>query len=213
MKIKVYNLEGKEMETMELSNDIFGVKPKADFLHEIMVAYLANRRGPYAHTKTKGEVRGGGKKPWKQKGTGRARHGSTRSPIWVGGGITFGPRKERNYKIKINKKVKASAMRMALSDKLANDVMIAVDKIDIKEPKTKIILGTIKAMFSKIGKEMSGRGILVSDGNKNIKRSARNLKEFKNIASAELNILDVINSDYLILEKSALLALEKRLKL
>lgn len=210
-KIKVYNLEGKEIETLELSDAVFGVESKADVLHQVMVGYLANRRGPYAHTKTRGEVRGGGKKPWKQKGTGRARAGSSRSPIWVGGGITFGPRNERNYQIKINKKIKTAAMRMALSDKVKNGALIAVEKLDIGEPKTKIILGAVKNLFSKIGKEFKGRGIVISDKNNNVKRAAGNLKEFKNISSMDLNIIDVMNSDYLVLEKSALQALESRL--
>lgn len=211
MKINVYNLEGKEIEKLELSPEVFGVESKKDVIHQVMIGYLANQRGPYAHTKTRGDVRGGGKKPWKQKGTGRARVGSTRSPIWVGGGITFGPRKERNYQIKINKKVKTLAMRMLLTDKLANNALIAVDKINIKEPKTKIILGAVKNLFSKIGKEFKGRGIVISDKNNDAKRAAINLKEFKNIESAELNVLDVMNSDWLLAEAGALTALEKRL--
>jgi len=211
-KIKVYNLEGKETETLELSDVVFGVTPKADVLHQVVTAFLANKRKPYAHTKTKGEVRGGGKKPWKQKGTGRARHGSSRSPIWVGGGITFGPRKERNYAIKINKKLKSAALRMALSDKFNNNGLIIVDKIAIKEPKTKLILGAVKNLFGKLGKEMKGKGLLVTDENKNIKQASRNLKEFKNIKGTDLNVLDTVGSDYLVLEKNAVTALEQRLK-
>lgn len=212
MKIKVYNLEGKEVETMDLSDAVFGVTPKVDVLHQVVTGYLANKRQPLAHTKTKGEVRGGGRKPWKQKGTGRARHGSSRSPIWVGGGITFGPRSERNYKIKINKKVKIAALCMALSDKLNNNGVIIVDKIAIKEPKTKLVYGAVKNLFGKLGKEMKGKGLLITDENKDMKRAARNLKELKNVRGSDLNVLEAIGSDYLIFEKSAVTALEKRLK-
>lgn len=208
--IKVYNLKGDAVEDLKLSDDIFNVAPKKALLHEVMVGFLSNKRGPYAHTKTKGEVRGGGKKPWKQKGTGRARHGSTRSPIWVGGGITFGPRSERNYKIKINKKVKDTALRMLLTDKLRNNGLVVVDKMELKEPKTKILLGAIKNLFSKIGREFTGRGLLVTDEKKDIKIASRNLKELKNVSS-NLSILEVMNSNYLLLEKSAFEALVKRL--
>lgn len=209
--IKVYNLNGEAVEDLKLSDDIFDVAPKKALLHEVMVAFLSNKRGPYAHTKTKGEVRGGGKKPWQQKGTGRARHGSTRSPIWVGGGITFGPRSERNYKIKINKKVKDAALCMLLSDKLLNGGLIVVDKMELKEAKTKMLLGAVKNLFGKIGKELKGRGLLVTDENKNIKIASRNLKELKNVSS-NLGVLEVMNSNYLLLEKNALEALVKRLQ-
>ena len=209
--VKVYNLKGDTVEDLKLSDDIFNVAPKKALLHEVMVGFLSNKRGSYAHTKTKGEVRGGGKKPWKQKGTGRARHGSSRSPIWVGGGITFGPRNDRNYKIKINKKVKDMALCMLLSDKLRNNGLVVVDKIELKEPKTKILLGAIKNLFSKIGKEFTGRGLLVTDEKKDIKIASRNLKELKNVSS-NLGILEVMNCSYLLLEKSALEALIKRLQ-
>ncbi len=211
-KIKVYNLEGKEVETMELSDAVFGVTPKVDVLHQVVTGYLSNKRQPLAHTKTKGEVRGGGRKPWKQKGTGRARHGSNRSPIWVGGGITFGPRKERNYLVKINKKVKIGALCMALSDKLNNNGVVIVDKIVIKEPKTKLVYSAVKNLFGTIGKEMKGKGLLVTDDNKDVKRAARNLEKIKNVRGGDLNILETIGSDYLIFEKSAVVALEKRLQ-
>lgn len=211
MKVKVYNLEGKDVETMELSDAVFGVTPKKDVLHQVATGYLANRRQPLAHTKTKGEVRGGGKKPWKQKGTGRARHGSRRSPIWVGGGITFGPRNDRNYFVKINKKVKNLALRMALSDKLNNNALVVIDKIEIKEPKTKMVLAAVKNLFEALGKEMKGRGLLVADANKNVKQGARNLKELKSAASGDFNVMDAMGSDYLVLEKEAVAALEKRL--
>ncbi len=211
IKAAVYNLEGKEIEKMELSSEVFGVTPKVDVLHQVVTGYLSNKRQPLAHTKTKGEVRGGGRKPWKQKGTGRARHGSSRSPIWVGGGITFGPRKERNYLVKINKKVKIGAMCMALSDKLNNNGVIIIDKMAIKEPKTKLVFGAVKNLFEKLGKEMKGKGLLVTDDNKDVKRASRNLEKIKNVRGADLNILETVGSDYLIFEKSAVVALEKRL--
>ncbi len=120
MKVKVYNLEGKEVKQVELNDAVFNVPVKSSVVHEVFVAQRNNAREPWADTKKRGEVRGGGKKPWQQKGTGRARHGSIRSPIWKGGGVTFGPLSIRNYTTKINKKTRRLATRMCLSDKAQN---------------------------------------------------------------------------------------------
>lgn len=211
-KIKVYNLKGETVEELELGGDIFDVKPKKEVLHQVLTGFLANQRGVYAHTKTRGEVSGGGKKPWKQKGTGRARHGSIRSPIWVGGGVTFGPRKDRNFKVKINKKMKRTALCMLLTDKLAQNGLIIVDKLDIEKPKTKLFFGTIKKLFAKIGRNVEERCLLVADENKNIRLASRNLPAMESIASKDVNFLKVMNNDCLLLEKSAFDALLKRLR-
>lgn len=211
-KIKVYNLAGNAVEEMELSPDIFSVPPKQDVLHQVALACLANRRGPYAHTKTKGEVRGGGKKPWKQKGTGRARHGSSRSPIWVGGGITFGPRSERDYTVKVNKKVKDKALCMLLTDKLKNNEIVVVDKFDLKEPKTKSFVEAAGNLLKNIGKKAEDKGLLAAEKNNNIKLASRNLKNLTSANGADFGFLDAMNSRYIIFEKTVLKDLEKKLK-
>src|SRR3989339_2063986 len=149
MKVKVYNLEGKETGEMNLLDSVFGVKIKPEVVHEVFVALQNNQREPWADTKSKGEVRGGGKKPWQQKGTGRARHGSIRSPIWKGGGVTFGPTKERNFKKKINKKMARKALLMAISSKAKNRQLLVLDEIKLNQAKTKEMALILKN-FSKL---------------------------------------------------------------
>src|SRR3989339_1482700 len=127
MKVDLYNLAGKITGQQELADEVFNVKIKPEVVHEVYIAQMANQREAWADTKGKGEVRGGGKKPWKQKGTGRARHGSTRSPIWKGGGVTFGPTKERNFKKDINKKMARKALLMAISSKAKNRQLLVLD--------------------------------------------------------------------------------------
>ena len=128
IKIKIYNQNAEAAGEMELSPKVFGVKVNHDLIHQAVVTQMANERQVIAHTKDRSEVRGGGRKPWAQKGTGRARHGSSRSPIWIGGGVTFGPRNDRNFKMRLNRKMKQNAMLMALSDKAAGDNFIVFDK-------------------------------------------------------------------------------------
>ena len=135
LETKVYTQEGKDAGVVSLPVEVFGVKWNPDLVHEVVTGMLSNARTNTAHTKDRGEVRGGGKKPWRQKGTGRARHGSRRSPIWRGGGVTFGPRNERNYTKKINKKVRAKALTSVLSRKLSEDSVIFVDELTFTDPK------------------------------------------------------------------------------
>lgn len=142
-KYPVYNIKAEKIKEAELNPAVFGVKVKESVVHQVMVAQMANARVAIAHTKTKGEVRGGGIKPWKQKGTGRARHGSIRSPLWKGGGVTFGPRKDRNFSQKVNKKMKTKALFMCLSDKVKNGLMVLVDKLNLAEGKTKEMTGVV----------------------------------------------------------------------
>ena len=146
MKAKVYNLEGKATGEIELSDAIFGVKIKPEIVHQVFTAQMNNRREPWADTKKRGEVRGGGKKPWQQKGTGRARHGSIRSPIWKGGGVTFGPLSVRNYKTKINDKLRRLALKMCLSDKASGAALWVVEDFKFAEPKTKLFANFLKAL-------------------------------------------------------------------
>src|SRR5271168_1781178 len=135
METTIYNQEGKTAGEITLPKEIFGLPWNADLVHQVIHSMLSTRRTPVAHTKTRGEVRGGGKKPWQQKGTGRARHGSTRSPLWVGGGVTHGPRKDKNYDRKVNRKMKAKALYTLLSKKLRDGEILFMDKISFKEPK------------------------------------------------------------------------------
>ncbi len=127
IKVKLYNWQGKVSGDELLDSKIFGIEPKPGVIHQVVIAQQKNSRDVIAHTKGRSDVRGGGKKPWKQKGTGQARHGSIRSPLWAGGGITFGPTSSRNFGIKINKKLKKQALAMALSDKVANEKLILVE--------------------------------------------------------------------------------------
>lgn len=137
MKIDLYNQLGEIVGKVNLPDSVFGVEVDANLIHQAIVAQMANSRRTLAHTKSRSEVRGGGIKPWRQKGTGRARHGSSRSPIWVGGGVTFGPTKNRNFTKKINKKAKRKALSMTLSSKLEDKQFLVVDDIKLKESKTK----------------------------------------------------------------------------
>ncbi len=145
-KVTVYNQDGAIVGSQELSDEVFGVKPKDALIHQVVTAMMANKRQVLAHTKGRSEVRGGGKKPWRQKGTGRARHGSIRSPLWVGGGITFGPTKERNFKQKINDKMRRKAILMGLSDRVSDGKMVLLDKIELDEFKTKKIAMIIEKL-------------------------------------------------------------------
>ena len=136
MKSKIYNQEGKETSTVTLPESIFNVPWNNDLVHQVVISMQANKRLPIAHSKDRSEVKGGGRKPWRQKGTGQARHGSIRSPIWRGGGVTFGPRKEKDYRKRINKKMKARALFIALSKKLKDKEIIFVDTFTFSEPKS-----------------------------------------------------------------------------
>ena len=153
MKSKMYTRDGKETGDVTLPETVFGVTWNPNLVHEVVVGMQANARTSTAHTKDRGEVRGGGKKPWKQKGTGRARHGSSRSPIWTGGGITFGPRSEKDYSVKINKKVRAKALATVLSKKLADQEILFVDSLIMTEPKTKDAKAVLTALAKGTGQD------------------------------------------------------------
>lgn len=153
MQTKIYNQNGQEVGTVTLPESVFGVRWNADLIHQVVIAEAANMRNSVAHTKGRGEVSGGGKKPWKQKGTGRARHGSTRSPLWVGGGVTHGPRKEKDYSQKVNRKMKAKALYVVLSEKLRKNEIIFLDSLDIPARKTKDGVNVIKSLAKNSGFE------------------------------------------------------------
>jgi len=206
--VKVYNLEGKEVGEVTLSPAIFGQKVSKELVAQAIRIQQANAREPWAHTKTRGEVRGGGKKPWKQKGTGRARHGSSRSPIWSGGGVTFGPRNERNYTLAINKKMKKKALLMALSDKAQSDLLIIVDTLVLPKSKTKeLVLGLANL-------KLTNKSVLLTVAGKSDStvRASKNLKKIEVIRADSLNIEDVLKRQYLVLEKDSLPVIEKTYK-
>ena len=153
MLINIYNQEGKKTGQMKLPEEVFGKDFKPDLIHQVIIGMQSNKRQGTAHTKDRGEVRGGGKKPWKQKGTGRARHGSNRSPIWIGGGVTFGPTNEKNYKKVLPKKIRKAALLSILSAKAKDKDILVVEGIEIKEPKTKIIKPILDKLLSIIQAE------------------------------------------------------------
>ncbi|MCX6794903.1 MAG: 50S ribosomal protein L4 [Candidatus Falkowbacteria bacterium] len=204
MKIKVYNQSAEAVKDLELSAKIFGIKPNNELLHQAVIASQANSRQVLAHTKDRSEVSGGGKKPWKQKGTGRARVGSSRSPIWIGGGVTFGPRKDRNFKQKINQKMKQKALFMALSDKVATGTLAVLDNLDFSDYKTKNFNAMLTAVEKKILMN-DRRDILVINDSKNAKTqcSGRNLPGVKLIHLENINLLDILNYKNLLVTENA----------
>ncbi len=211
MKIKVYNQSAEAVKDLELSAKVFGIKPNNELLHQAVIAQQANARQVLAHTKDRSEVSGGGKKPWKQKGTGRARAGSSRSPIWIGGGVTFGPRKDRNFKQKINQKMKQKAMFMALSDKALTSTLVVLDSLDFNDYKTKNFNAMLTAMEKKV-LSTDRRDILVINDSKNEKTqySGRNLKGVKIINLENINLLDILNYKNLLVTETAVKTLTDR---
>jgi len=196
LTIPVYNLKGEEVEKTKLPAKIFGLKVNDDLLSQAVNAQVANSRIPYAHVKDRSEVRGGGRKPWRQKGTGRARHGSTRSPIWIGGGVTFGPRNERNFSKKINKKAKRKALLMALSSKARDKELIVLDSLKLEKGKTKLM--------AEVFKKFKISSALVATSDKNVIRANQNLSYIKTIANNSLNVVDLLSFKHFLLDKESI---------
>ncbi len=205
MESKIYNQKAEEAGKIKLPDSIFGLKWNDDLMHQVVVSAQANKRAPIAHTKGRGEVSGGGRKPWRQKGTGRARHGSIRSPIWVGGGVAHGPTKEKDYSKKINRKMNRKAIFTALSRKLRDNEILFLDKIILVRPKTKDaseILKTISKIkgFEKLATKKKNRALLALP-----KKDSDTVKSFRNIPGMEisetrnLNVLDLLTYKYLIM--------------
>src|SRR3989344_4944402 len=215
MKVKLYNQLGEETGSVELLDAIFNIPLNHDLVHQAIVTQMANSREILAHAKGRGEVRGGGKKPWRQKGTGRARHGSIRSPIWKGGGVTHGPRKQKIYSKKINKKARQKALFMALSAKIRDSQLIVLNSISLDEAKTK----KMKQIFDKISGILTGYRenkkkqdsilLIQPDSDKSLIRSAKNLDFAKIVRADCLNTADVLAGKYLILLKDAIPVIEK----
>ncbi|MBU4023515.1 50S ribosomal protein L4 [Patescibacteria group bacterium] len=204
MKIDTYNQEGEKTEQTDLPKEVFEQAFNSDLVHQVIVSMQSNRRQGTAHTKDRGEVSGGGRKPWRQKGTGRARHGSTRSPIWIGGGVTFGPTNERNYKKDIPSKMRKKALKCLLSQKLKDKEIFIIDDLKIEEPKTKIITDILEKLSKEIKKEKFKTLLIVSDKKDDkLLRAVKNIPNIDIIEARNLNSLAVVSyRDLLITKKS-----------
>ncbi|MBI2055807.1 MAG: 50S ribosomal protein L4 [Candidatus Sungbacteria bacterium] len=213
MKLKTYNQEGKETGTMELPDAVFGLKWNGDLVHQVVMGQLANRRAGTAHAKTRGEVRGGGKKPWRQKGTGRARHGSIRSPIWIGGGVAHGPRSDKNYTKKINKKMAKKALFTVLSAKARDNELVVVDAIHFPEEKTKHAASFVKSFATQdaFQKIVKGKGMLLalSASAKGIKRAFRNLPYAETDEARNLYAAEVLKFRYIVMPREVIEVFKK----
>jgi large subunit ribosomal protein L4 len=206
LSIPIYNLSGKTVGTAELSPAIFGFKLNPALLHQAVVSHLANRRATTAHTKDRGEVAGSGKKPWRQKGTGRARAGSVRSPLWIGGGITFGPSNERNYSLRMPQKMRQAAFKTALSAKVVDGSLIVIDSLSELDGKTKSWAQAVTQL------PKASRALVVSEAKEDIvDRSIRNAPTQKYVGLDGLTVYDIVRFPTLIMTQSAVEALTKRL--
>ena len=201
--VVLYNMEGKEVGNVALNDAVFGIEPNEAAVHSTVVAYLANQRQGTQSALTRAEVRGGGAKPWRQKGTGRARQGSTRAPQWTGGGVVFAP-KPRSYAMSVNKKIRALAMKSALSAKVKDAEMMVLDDIAVSEIKTKQIAAMLKNL------NVNGKALIVlPENNEAVYKSARNIEGVKASFVGMLNVYDVLNCNTVIMAKSAAEKLEE----
>lgn len=200
MKTETYNQNGEKIGQTLLPKEIFDVKINPDLVHQVVVSQMANRRIPIAHTKTRAEIRGGGRKPWRQKGTGRARAGSIRSPIWRGGGITFGPRKERVFQKKIPKKMRKKALLMALSAKAKENLIVLLDSLKIEKTKTKLMV----EILNKLPIKNTSCLIALPQKEDSIIRAARNIPKIETMQAKDLNTLDLLSFKYLLLPKESI---------
>lgn len=198
-KAVVYNQEGAESGTTLLPKEIFDIKVNPDLVYQVVVSQMANRRVVLASTKNRGEVRGGGRKPWRQKGTGRARHGSRRSPLWIGGGVTFGPLKERVFEKKINKKMQRKALFMVFSAKAKSNSILVLDGLNLEKAKTKIMAGILAKLPIK-----NSAIIALPKKEDNIFKAARNIPGIEIMEARNLNALDLLSFKYLILPKEGI---------
>ena len=192
-KIDVYDIKGKKVSDVELAESIFGIEPNEAIVHSVLVNYLANQRQGTQSTKTRAEVRGGGRKPWRQKGTGRARQGSIRAPQWVKGGIALGP-KPRSYKYTVNKKERRLAIKSLLSSKVLEKELTVVDKLELKEIKTKTMVKALADL------KVEGKTLIVlADKNENVLMSSRNIEGVKTILLNNINVFDLLKYNNLVL--------------
>ena len=202
-KVDVYDIKGKKVSDVELSEAVFGIEPNETIVHTVLLNYLANQRQGTQSTKTRSEVSGGGKKPWRQKGTGRARQGSIRAPQWIKGGIALGPN-PRSYKYRVNKKERRLAIRSILSSKVLEKELTVVDKLELKEIKTKTMVNALKDL------KVEGKTLIVlADKNENVLMSARNIEGVKAIAINNINVFDLLKYNNLVLPLDTVKKLEE----
>ena len=202
-KMDVYDIEGKKVSTVELKDEIFGIEPNEAVVHSVLVNYLANQRQGTQNTKTRAEVRGGGRKPWRQKGTGRARQGSIRAPQWIKGGIALGP-KPRSYKYQVNKKEKRLAIKSCLSSKVLENSLVVVDSMPLKEIKTKEMAKALTNLKVE-GKTL----ILLPEKNETVQKSARNIEGVKTSLVNTINVYDLLKYKNLVITLDTVKKLEE----
>ena len=201
--IDVYNIEGKKVSTVDLKEEIFGIEPNEAVVHSVLVNYLANQRQGTQSTKTRAEVRGGGRKPWRQKGTGRARQGSIRAPQWIKGGIALGP-KPRSYKYRVNKKERQLAIKSLLSSKVLENNLVVVDKLELKEVKTKNMVKALENL------KVEGKTLIVlPEKNLNVQASSRNIEGVKTSLTNTINVYDLLKYNKLVLTVDTVKKLEE----
>lgn len=202
-KVEVINVEGKKVKELTLNDSVFGIEPNMNVVHSVVLNYLANQRQGTQNTRTRAEVAGGGRKPWRQKGTGRARQGSIRAPQWIKGGIALGP-KPRSYKYKINKKERALAVRSVLSAKLAENELVVVDQFGLNEIKT--------AKFANILNNIKVEGkslVVIPENDVNVQKSARNIKGVKTTIVDTMTVYDILNAKNLVITENAIKKIEE----
>ncbi|MEX1376604.1 MAG: 50S ribosomal protein L4 [Eubacteriales bacterium] len=202
-KVNTYDIKGKKVSEIELSDDIFAVEVSTSSMHQVIVAQLANKRQGTQSALTRAEVSGGGKKPWRQKGTGRARVGSSRNPVWKHGGVAFAP-KPRDYSKNVNKKVRKLAIKSALTSKLTEKQIYVLEDLNIAEPKTKEMVGVLKAL------KIDGKALIVTkDVDEKVVRASSNIKGVITTVSTSMNVYDIMNHDSLILTRSAVESIQE----
>ena len=202
-KIEVYNIEGKKVSDIELADSVFGIEPNEKIVHSVLVNYMANQRQGTSNTKTRAEVSGGGRKPWKQKGTGRARQGSIRSPQWFKGGIALGP-KPRDYSYRVNKKERRLAVRSVLSSKVLENNLVVVDAMNFDAIKTKNMVSALSNL------KVEGKTLIVlPEKNENVQKSARNIEGVKTSLVNTINVYDLLKYNKLVLTVDAVKSLEE----
>jgi large subunit ribosomal protein L4 len=205
MKVAVYNQQGKEAGEVALPKEIFEVPMNEDLVHQVLISYTANKRQVSAHTKDRSDVRGGGRKPWRQKGTGRARAGSIRSPLWRGGGVTGGPTNEKVFAKTIPTKMRRKALFMVLSQKAKNNLLLVLDSMEMENAKTK----TMATMINKLPGNKDSRLITATNNDKRIFLAARNIKRTGVSEARNLNVADVLNYKYFVVSKDGIKDIEK----
>lgn len=205
IKLPVFNMQGEKVEDLTLASKIWGITPNEDVVHQVVVMQQANERQATSKVKNRSEVAGGGRKPWRQKGTGRARQGSIRSPQWRGGGVVFGPTTEVNYKKKVNKKVANLALRSALASKAQAKEVVILDQIKMEEISTKAMVAVLDAL------KISGqKTLIITDGKDNaITKSANNIEKTMVLENSKINVYDIINSNKLLLTKDTIKKIEE----